>query len=303
MKVTFKVLVLAGVLNGALMMKLSARIGDDPKVCSSKYGVAIEDSPDGRFLKFEKDGIRVTCLFADGVCSAINYSLIPTGYVIREELGKAPRFTKEQAALILNLNRGEATWSQESKDGFGEKEDGFYKTSDGKLHAEVSSVGVSIELIKFHQAKLAKVESQAVAKTLASFESGPADVQNPVIRYLPDVPKQPDPLEESMKELEKSNKELQENMRIQNLAAAEAMASLDLVAKRVQKRQEMRDMLARFKNLEAELAVAKSPEILKALQLQEAALTEEMNRAAKEYEALDSEFNESKKPDTSPAGK
>jgi antibiotic biosynthesis monooxygenase (ABM) superfamily enzyme len=103
--------------------------------------------------------------------------------------------------------------------------------------------------------------------------------------------------------LEKSNKELQENMRIQNLAAAEAMASLDLVAKRVQKRQEMRDMLARFKNLEAELAVAKSPEILKALQLQEAALTEEMNRAAKEYEALDSEFNESKKPDTSPAGK
>ena len=120
---------------------------------------------------------------------------------------------------------------------------------------------------------------------------------------LPEVPKQPDPLEESIKQLDKSNKEFQENMKIQNLAAAEAMASLDLVAKRVQKRQEMRDMLARFKTLESELAAAKSPEVLKALRVKEAALTEEMNQAAKEYEVLDAEFKKSKKPEAFPAGK
>jgi hypothetical protein len=265
--------------------------------------MVIEESPDGGVIEFENDGIRVACRFADGACSAISYSLIRTGFVTREELGKEPRFTKEQAARILNLNRGGSTWSQESKASYGEKEDGIYKTSDGKLHALVNSVEVNIESIAFQQAKLAKIDPAAVDKTLASFESGTGDVQSPVIRNLPDVPKPPDPLEESMKKLEKSNKELQENMELQNRAAAEAMASLDLIAKRVQKRQDMRDMLVRFKALEAELAAAKSPDVLNALRAKEAALTAEMNQAVKEYRVLDAEFKKSHTTDDLPAAK
>ncbi len=296
-------LILSVVLNFALLLPSQGRIGDDQKACAARYGIVIEESPDGCFIGFEKDGIRVTCRFAEGKCSAISYSLLGTGFVACEELGKEPRFTKEQAARILNLNRGGATWGQETKDSYGEKQDGIYKTNDGKLHALVNSVAVNVESIAFQKAKLAKIDPAAVDKTLTSFERGTSDVQSPVIRNLPDLPKPPDPLEESIKQLEKSNKEQQKNMEHQNRAAAEAMASLDLIAKRVQKRQDMRDMLVKFKALEADLAAAKSPEVLKALRAKEAALTDEMNQAAKEYEVLDAEFKKSKPTDTPPVSK
>lgn len=292
-------LILFGSLNLALIHPLLGRIGDDSKACADRYGVAIEKSPDDGFIKFEKDGVRVACVFADGVCSVISYTLINTEVIMRGELGKGPRFTKDQIVRILNLNRGGSTWSQESRDSYGEKEDGIYKTSDGKLHASVSLVAVSIESIAFQQTKLAKVGASAVDKTLASFESSAGEVQSPVIKLLPDVPKPPDPLEESMKKLEDSNEKLKQNMAIQN----GAMATLDLVAKRVQKRQEMRDMLVKLEALEAELAAARSPDVLKALRAKETALTAEMNKALKEYEVLEAEFKKLNPTDDLPESK
>jgi hypothetical protein len=288
--IKMETLILAGVLNLALLLPLQGRIGDDPKACAARYGVAIEVSPDGGFIWYRKDGIKVACNFTEGLCSAISYSMINTQFVIQCELGKEPRFTKEQVDRILNLNRGDATWSQESKDSHGEKEDGIYKTSDGKLHALVYSYAVNIESIASRQAYLAKINPAAVDKTLTSFESGIGDDLSSVIRNMPDVPQPPDPLEESIKQLEKSNKERQENMELQYSAASDAIASLDLIAKRVQKRQEMRDMLVRLEALKAEVAATKDPDVLKSLRAKEAALTAEMIQVNKEYELLDVEY-------------
>jgi hypothetical protein len=155
----------------------------------------------------------------------------------------------------------------------------------------------------FQKVKLAKIDPIAVDKTLTSFESGTGDIQIPVIRNLPDVLKPPDPLEESIKQLEISNKKLQENMEHQNRAAADAMASLDLIAKRVQKRKEMRDILLKFKALKAELTEDKSSDALKALRAKEVDLTAEMNQTREEYEVLDSEFKKFKPTDTPPVSK
>jgi predicted nuclease with TOPRIM domain len=102
-----------------------------------------------------------------------------------------------------------------------------------------------------------------------------------------------------MKKLEDSNEKLKQNMAIQN----GAMATLDLVAKRVQKRQEMRDMLVKLEALEAELAAARSPDVLKALRAKETALTAEMNKALKEYEVLEAEFKKLNPTDDLPESK
>jgi hypothetical protein len=292
-------LIVALALHLMLLMPLHGRIGDSPKACADRYGVAIEESPDGGYINFEKDGLRVACRFAKGTCSVIRYSLINTGIVITEELGKERSLSEEQNTRILNLNRGGSTWTQVTKDDYNE----IYKTSDGKLHASVNSVAVTIESVAFQQAQLAKVDAAAVDKTLTSFESGTGDVQSPAIKNLPDVPEQSDPIEESTKKLEKTMKEWQENTELRNRANLEAMASIDLIAKRVQKRQEMSDMLIRYKDLESALSAAKSPDDLKALREKEAALTAEMNQALKEYEVMDAEFKKSKPTDDSPAGK
>ena len=301
--ITVSVPCIASAFTLAFILPLSARIGDTPGVCASKYGEIIEASPDGGFVVFQKDGVRMSCSFTDGVCSAISYTLCPTGNVVLAETRKEARFTKDQANRLLNFNRGTATWIQESKDKYGQEQDGLYKSNDGKLQAYVSFVAVNIQTIEAYRARLAQVEVAAVDKTIRSFESGDEDTQAPVIRNIPEVPKEPDPLEESLKKMEKSNQEFKESMEKQKHETDKALASLDLIAKRVQKRAEMKDLLARYEGLKLELAAAKTPDAIKALKAKEAALTDEMNKAVKDYGVMDAEYKKLKPGGESPTGK
>lgn len=208
-----------------------ARIGDSPAVCAATYGEIAENRPNGGMVIYRKDGILTTCWFDGEVCTALSYQLRSAGLVVRQELGKEPRFSESQTSALLNLNRGSSAWKQEAKGKFGQPFDGLYKTEDRKLQGLVNSFAITIESIPSYQRRLDQTQGAAIDQTIRSF-SGGAVAEQPAIKH--DAPLSPPTeaevkMNEATKRLEDSQKKIEQNaanFKIQAAASDKALKDL-----------------------------------------------------------------------------
>ncbi len=191
---------------------------------------------------------------------------------------------------LLNLNRGKSTWSQVSKDKYGEDFDGIYATADGKIRASVSRVQVAVESVDTTELWNKKITDQAVTETIASFSQGASD--GPVIKQNAPLPP---PTQEEL-EAERNGALMDQNL--ENLKRSqedqqEAFRKLEeiliKVNARAAKKEEIQRHLEALKEIQEALNQAKTDDDRSAAKEKEAAWAATARRLTSEYEALKSD--------------
>ncbi len=261
-----------------------ARIGATSEECAAHYGVARESRPDGSKITYRREGILTNCWFIEGRCVAVNYEILTPSMVDRPDLGSGPRFSMDQSMSLLNLNRGTSTWSQESKQAYGEAYDGIYATADGKFRASVSFVGVTVESVEAVRLWSSATTEQAVSKTIASFSSPTASA--PEIRH--DAPLPPEELEAQRRaaDMEQNLQNIQRSQEDVAKSFAEMNEALANVAARAAKREEMKRHHNALKEIQDAVARATTDAEKTAAEEKEAEWLATANRLIAEYEAL-----------------
>lgn len=149
---------------------LHARIGETPEECGKRYGRVVERTPPhGTYEEFQKDGVKTRCAYEQGRCYSITYELIFVQTVISYKSGEEPRFSKEQAIRLLEMNASGSKWIQKIPADYGMPHDGVYETIDGKLHARINFCGVRIETMDMHKKDIRNIQPDALDQTIKSF--------------------------------------------------------------------------------------------------------------------------------------
>lgn len=145
----------------------SARIGETLEQCSKRYGGVRElvQGRDWTSASYGASGLTVTCWFSGGQCTTIIFGLLEHSRVDLPALSERPQLSQEQAMRILEANRGESAWERRG----GTEGAPLYKTADGKLHALVSSFGVSIQTVADIEARKALLTPEAIDKAIEGF--------------------------------------------------------------------------------------------------------------------------------------
>lgn len=264
-----------------------ARIGATPEECKAAYGTVRESRADGSKISYLLDGVLTDCWFLDGRCEMVSYHIFPVGMVDRPEFGKEPRFSKGQSMALLNLNRGASTWSQVSKDKYGEDYDGIYATADGKIRASVSIVSVAVEGVETAALWKNKITEQAVTETIASFSQGAPD--GPEIQQ--DAPLPPPTAEEletqrNFAQMEQGLEDLKRSQEEQQEAFDKLGEVLTTVTARAAKKEEIQRHMDALKGIQEALKQSKTDADRVAAREKEAEWVATANRLASEYEAL-----------------
>jgi hypothetical protein len=264
-----------------------ARIGATPDECKAAYGTVRETRSDGSKISYLRDGVLTDCWFLDGRCETVSYQILSVAMVDRPEFDKEPRFSNDHSMALLNLNRGASTWTQVSKDKFGDDYDGIYATADGKIRAAVSRVSVAVEGVETSAFWKKKITEQAVTETIASFSQGATD--GPVIPQ--DAPLPP-PTEEELEtqqnyeQMEQGLEDLKRSQEEQQDAFDKLGKVLNNVATRAAKKEEIQSHMKALKGIQEALKQSKTDADRIAAREKEAEWVATANRLASEYEAL-----------------
>ena len=268
-----------------------ARIGASLEECKAAYGSVRETRSDGKKISYQRDAVLANCWFLnEGRCDSVTYQRLAGSIVDVPEIGKEPRFSRDQSMALLNLNRGSSTWSQVSRDQYGEDYDGIYVTADGKVRACVSRNGVALESVEDTEQWKKKCEDQSVTATIASFSQGASD--GPEIRQ--DAPVPPPTAEEieaqrSAVEMEKMLQDWNKSQEEVQKASDKLQDVLNKVAARVAKKEEIERHIVALPEIQKAMEQSKNEADRIAAEKREAEWNATARRLAAEYEVLKEE--------------